>query len=174
MNTQTPNDWQSVATALSTALNGIDDGGIGRSIASALGQAGMIWDADLANYQRQLQFPPSTSAYDAYQTWLFLYTKQFNECSTIVSGTGGSPPAFTLSPVTLTLMTAAMTTAIATLTGDDAAGATGISVGLSKQFAKMPPQAVAPTPLAPPAMPSALVGAINRAQSYIAFLQGGG
>ena len=174
MTMQTPSQWQSVATALSTALNGVDDGGTGRAIASALGQAGMAYDADLANYQRQLQFPPSTSAYDAYSSWLFLYGKQFNQCATIVTETGGSPPAFTLSPVTLTAMTTAMTTAIATLTGDDAAGATGLSTGLSKQFAARPPQAVAPVPLAPPAIPSALIGAINRAQAYISFLQGGG
>ena len=167
-------EWQSVASALNTALNGVDDGGVGRSIGSELGQAGMQFEADVANFERQLQIRPNTSAYDAYSTWLFLYTKQFAQCATIVTETGGSAPTFNLSPVTLGLMTTAMTTAIATITGDDAAGATGASAGLSKQFLKMPPAAQAPTPLVRPSPPSPLVGAINRAQSYIAFLQGGG
>ena len=174
MTMQTPSQWQSVATALNTALSGVDDGGVGLSILSAVGQAGMAYDADVANYERQLQIRPNTSAYDNYSTWLFLYGKQFAQCGVIVTETGGSPPAFTLSPVTLGLMTAAMATAIATLTGDDASGAAGISAGLSKQFLKMPPAAQAPTPLVRPSPPSPLVGAINRANAYILFLQGGG
>jgi hypothetical protein len=171
MNTQ-PSEWQPIASALNAALNGVDDGGVGRSIASALGQAGMQFDADVANFERQIQIRPNTSAYDNYSTWLFLYGKQFNQCATIVTETGGSPPAFTLSPVTLTTMTAAMAVAIATLTGDDAAGAAGISAGLSRQFAKMPPQAQAPVPLVRPSPPSQLIGALNRASAYLAFLSG--
>jgi hypothetical protein len=134
----------------------------------------MQFDSDVANFERQIQIRPNTSAYDNYSTWLFLYGKQFAQCSTIVTETGGTPPAFNLSPVTLGLMTAAMSTAIATLAGDDAAGATGVSAGLSKQFLKMPPAAQAPTPLVRPSPPSPLVGAINRANAYILFLQGGG